>query len=294
MAKCAPLRRGLCAAVWLLGLLGSAPLRAASAADSLYHFAAALDAEEDDYRAIGEYKRFRFLYPQDPRAPRAGYRIGLAYLRGKQFEAAAPYLEAACRGEEEALAAPGCFSLATLAWREERYDLAQQRYREVQETFPQSPLSAMAGLRRGWVFLEAGQYRQAQEAFLAVPGAGEEARQGRQLAIEAQRLAVRPERNPYWAGAASALLPGSGQLLARHPYEALAAFAVVGLSAFGAAESFRHGQSGFGIFLCAFGGSFYLGNIASAINLTARLNLKERRQNLQRLQQRYPLGGEPE
>ena len=51
-------------------------------------FAASLLEEGDHYRAIGEYKRFLFLAPDDPAARSARFAIGLAYLRGGQPAAA--------------------------------------------------------------------------------------------------------------------------------------------------------------------------------------------------------------
>ncbi len=51
-------------------------------------FADALLAEGDHYRAIGEYKRFLFFWPDAPEAHAARFSIGLAYLRGGQPDAA--------------------------------------------------------------------------------------------------------------------------------------------------------------------------------------------------------------
>ena len=61
-------------------------------ADSQLGFAHSLHAEGDYYRAIGEYKRFLYLYPDSPVADEARLGIGRAYVLGGQAEAAEEYL----------------------------------------------------------------------------------------------------------------------------------------------------------------------------------------------------------
>lgn len=55
-------------------------------------FANALLAEGDHYRAIGEYKRFLYLYPESPAADEARLAIARAYTWGGQTEAAVEHL----------------------------------------------------------------------------------------------------------------------------------------------------------------------------------------------------------
>jgi tetratricopeptide (TPR) repeat protein len=61
-------------------------------ADQQLGFARALHAEGDYYRAIGEYKRFLYLYPDSPLADEARLAISRSYVQGGQGEAAEEYL----------------------------------------------------------------------------------------------------------------------------------------------------------------------------------------------------------
>ena len=55
------------------------------APDQLLTFANQLMREGEYFRAITEYRRFRFAYPNEPRAAMALYRIGEAFYRGKSY-----------------------------------------------------------------------------------------------------------------------------------------------------------------------------------------------------------------
>ena len=46
-------------------------------------------AEGDYYRAITEYKKLTFLFPDSDRIPEALYQIGIAYYRGEDYTSAA-------------------------------------------------------------------------------------------------------------------------------------------------------------------------------------------------------------
>jgi TolA-binding protein len=81
----------------IFGLYEIAPLRAQTsptfdrqsiegvAADQLIAFAEKLMHDGEYFRAITEYRRFLFYYPQDPRQAMVHFRIALAFYRGQSY-----------------------------------------------------------------------------------------------------------------------------------------------------------------------------------------------------------------
>src|SRR5215510_14843887 len=54
-------------------------------ADQLFIFAEQLMREGEYFRAITEYRRFLFYYPDDPRRAMVHFSIGLAFYRGESY-----------------------------------------------------------------------------------------------------------------------------------------------------------------------------------------------------------------
>ena len=54
-------------------------------ADQLLSFAEQLMREGEYFRAITEYRRFLFYYPDDPRLAMVHFSIGLAFYRGESY-----------------------------------------------------------------------------------------------------------------------------------------------------------------------------------------------------------------
>jgi tetratricopeptide (TPR) repeat protein len=67
------------------GVPTSPAIPAGSSADQLIEFAEQLIREGEYFRAITEYRRFLFYYPQDDRQAMVHFRIGLAFYRGQSY-----------------------------------------------------------------------------------------------------------------------------------------------------------------------------------------------------------------
>ena len=57
-------------------------------AEQVLEFADYLFSQQEYFRAIGEYERFLFLYPDNLQAPDAALRIVQCYFRGKRWQQA--------------------------------------------------------------------------------------------------------------------------------------------------------------------------------------------------------------
>jgi tetratricopeptide (TPR) repeat protein len=209
----------------LLGALsaGALPAWAAEGSEAeQFGLARALLAEGDYFRAITEFKRFLFFFPESERADEARVAIGDALLAaGRPAEAeaafgelrrlkpASPEAERALFGQALAQLAMGRRSQGRQSLRE----LLGGRYR------------SRAQLELALSLAEEGEWTRAREelAALSEPGSLLE----RRLAV--LREAEAQAKSPALAGALSALLPGAGQLYCGRVRDAGLALLVNGL-----------------------------------------------------------------
>lgn len=133
-------RRGLMYSLICLqlfwGICDHQPMHAAAAepsftADQLLQFADRLLQEGEYFRAITEFRRFRFNYPDDSRQAMALFRIGQAFYRGQQ------------------------------------YNEALQTFRDVIQSYPETPYGRQAWLWQGESLLQQTQYRAAEQSYSA-------------------------------------------------------------------------------------------------------------------------------
>lgn len=264
----------------LLALL----LAAAPEAEQQWGFARALHAEGDYYRAIGEYKRFLFLYPDSPLADEARLGIGRAYVEGGQGEAAEEHflslralspewrtralLEVGWARYARGRAEPAVFSLkAYLRARGEQQDAGVDRARYL----------------LGWALLSQGHGEQAAEAFAAVTPFPQQG----PLTEAARRWGTLPYKSPVLAGVLS-VVPGAGHVYIGQPVVGLAALAWNGLFAYALYESIRAGQPGVAVLLGALELLWYSGTVFGAVSGAQKYNRDVRQEALDALRARYP------
>ncbi|WP_224364573.1 tetratricopeptide repeat protein [Hyalangium versicolor] len=258
-------------------------LAASPEADSQLGFAHALRAEGDYYRAISEYKRFLYLYPDSPAADEARLGIGRAYVLGGQADFAEEYLH----------------SLEALSpeWRTRaRLEIGWARYTGGHPE--RAILSLRAFLREqgsqqgadvdraryllGWALLSEGDGEQAAQAFASITPFPAQGR----LTEAARSWGALPRKSPALAGVLS-IIPGAGHVYIGEPVVGLAALAWNGLFSYALYESIRGGQVGFTVLLGALELLWYSGTIFGAVNGAQKYNRDARQEALDGLKARY-------
>ena len=135
----------------------------------LITFAEQLMREGEYFRAITEYRRFLFYYPDEPRRAMVHFRIGLALYRGESYAEAlqtfreviqlyphTTYGKQAWLWQGESLARLG------------QYTAAEQLYAEITVRFPYDIVGQQARYQRGWMLLYQRQWRHAATQFQQV------------------------------------------------------------------------------------------------------------------------------
>lgn len=254
-------------------------------ADGQFAFAESYFEQGEYYRAIGEYQRFIYFFPEDPRRIQALYRIGESYLKGRQYEQALESFQALLEMD-----APKDFMVKVFVGITECYEGMGEPEKAVstlellKKRYPDRDVTDEGLYRQGWFHLEMGNWQSARNAFDRISPEN-----GGQYRLEALSEAMArhdtlPYRRPAVAGGL-ALLPGAGHLYCGRPHEALMAFALNGAMIWAAIEAFDEDHDVLGGVIAFFELGFYSGNIYSAVNCAHKYNRRQERGFLEYLRQ---------
>jgi len=251
-------------------------------------------AEGEYYRAITEYKKFLYFFPDSTRADYARLQIGIAYYRGGECPQAIEAFAKIRQSYPSEHFAAAAFYEGVCRSRLKNPQAAGDNFSRVLAVDPVSPeaAEALAGLslvaldREDW----AGSRRVLQRLAKDYPqtAQGIAAKEALPLLDEAE---TRPRKSPLAAGVMSAIVPGSGYAYAGRPRDGLMAFLVNGLFIAGTIVAIDNENYPAAALIGGVGLPFYLGNIYGGANATHKWNLsiaQDLRQELAlRLEFRY-------
>jgi tetratricopeptide (TPR) repeat protein len=236
-------------------------------ANQLIEFAEQLQREGEYFRAITEYRRFLFYFPQDPRQAIVHFRIGLAFYRGQSYaEALQTFREVAQRYPETVYGRQAWLWQGECLMRQAQYGVAEQVYAEALKQFGQEEIGQLARYQRGWTLLYRGLWRDASAQFQHVSPESSLYHVAQHLAEESLEGEQLPRKSPLIAGILSGVLPGSGQLYNGRLGDALLAFFLNGLFVTGIVEAIEHREFAVAGILSFFEAGWYTGNIYGAAN----------------------------
>lgn len=221
-----------------------------STPEGILSFARALLAGGESFRAVTEYQRFLYHFPDHPNAPKAWEGLGRAYAEaGRWSEAAAAFrqLLRVAPGDEAR------WLLGAALYRGEQYQDAANILLVPEATEPEANLGTLALLRAG------------RAADLPPPARADLARAYAEL----------PSKSPALAGTLSAIVPGAGHLYADRPRDALISFALNGAFLWGTYESARRELWAVAGILGFLEAGWYSGNVISAVNAAHKWNRRE-------------------
>lgn len=246
-------------------------------------FARSLDSEGDYYRAIGEYKRFLYLYPDSPLADEARLAIGRAYVHGEQPDAAEAHFLSLAELSPEWRAR----SQLELGWARYASGRSQAAIFSLRSFLRWTDAQDAADTDRaryllGWALLAQDDGAAAMEAFASISSLPEKA----QLTEAAKSWPSQPRKSPLLAGLLS-VVPGAGHLYIGEPLVGLAALGWNGLFSFALYESIRRDQVGVAVLLGALEMIWYTGTIFGAVSGAQKYNRDVRLQALEGLRARF-------
>ncbi|UCG13429.1 MAG: tetratricopeptide repeat protein [Deltaproteobacteria bacterium] len=259
------------------------PLVGVSAEQSL-QFAEHLYSLEEYFRAIGEYKRFLFHYPDHPQAPTAAFRIVQCYFHGKRWEQA---IEAADTFARDYPQSPLTWKASLLRARAlaelNRGEEARKEFLTIIMAEPNQPIVAEAWYYMGLSYARESRWLEADESFRQIVGPSRiysAAQEVRRILTDAEKM---KRKDPVVAGIMAAVIPGSGHLYCGRSRDAALAFLLTGGFVVATVEAFNNDNDGLGIGLGLATLAIYAGNIFSAVNVAHKFNDREERRIRERL-----------
>jgi tetratricopeptide (TPR) repeat protein len=273
--------------VLLLGL--AAPVRGQEMTpEKILSFADHLFDQADYYRAITEYERLIFFYPDHPLARTAKYQIALSYSKGDKFDQAIQrFRTLSDEYPNEETGKEALFMLGETYYRKKDYAQAIDVLERFQAIYPADARRDSAMIRIGWSYLRQGDWRQASEEFQKVPADSAVRPHAEGLAADVKAFPEIPNKSPYLAAGLSTVLPGAGQLYVGRPVDAAVSFMLNGLFIWATVEAFQNNNNVTGAILLFFESGWYLGNIYNAASSAHKYNHRAEQDFLDRLSNQY-------
>jgi tetratricopeptide (TPR) repeat protein len=253
-------------------------------------FAEQLMREGEYFRAMTEYRRFLFVYPDDPRRAMAHFRIGVALYRGQSYDAALTiFREVAEQYPDTSYGKQAWLWQGESLMRQAQYSAAEQIYADIAHRFPFEEVGQFANYQRAWTMVYRRRWQEAAAQFQQVVPESTLYRTAQLLAEEVSDGEQLSRKSPVVAGLLSGLLPGSGQLYNGRPGDALLALLLNGVFVVGIIEAVQQDAPAIAGVLGFFEAGWYVGNIYSAVNGAHKHNRYATETFLRNLENRFQL-----
>jgi len=254
----------------------------------LLSFADHLFDEGDYYRAITEYERFLFNYPDNTEAPRARIKIGLAYQKGQKWRQAEEELGTVIRDYKGSpYERQAAWELGETYYKSGQFTLAASQYKHFRESFPGENLAQKAQMRIAWCSVRTGDFQTVKKELSLVESGSPYYEPAQGFLKDLAGFDSLSHRSPALSGAMSAVIPGTGQFYAGRYMDGMAALIINAAFIYGAVEAYNKKIYGaFGILLF-FETGWYGGNIFSAITSTHKYNRVQKENYLNTLEKKY-------
>ncbi len=247
--------------------------------------------EKGEYaRAVVEFERFIYFFPDASKAPMVRYLIGICYLKdGRYEEARGRFLEIIRSRPDTSLAGKALFMLGESYYHQGDQKKAEYYFRQVTEEYPNLELENLALYRLGWAKMREDRWRDASEVFMKVGRGSPLYGSSQELAVESLKGEALPYKDPTSAGVMAGIIPGLGHAYVSRYTDAVVAFLLNGLFIWAAVEAFNNNNTVLGGILTFFELGWYTGNIYSAVNVTHKYNRKVRDDFRNSLKDRFDL-----
>jgi len=239
-------------------------------------------AEDEYYRAITEYKKFLFLFPDSGKADYALFGVGTAYYRGEEYEPAARTFAALLeKYGKGAHAAPSAYFEGVSLWKLGRFDRAEAAFDRVAALEPASEYAPLSLIGKSLLSYDAKNdpgCRGELARFLESYPQDARAERVRQTIALLDRNREVPRKSPAVAGVMSAVVPGSGYMYAGRYGDGVVALIVNGLFIAGTVAAIHQESYAVAAIVGGIGLPFYVGNIYGSANAATKWNIGVRKE----------------
>lgn len=237
--------------------------------------------EGDYYRAITEYQRFRFFFPQSLRVEEAMWKIAQSYYNGKKWDEAIPASDALMQKYPSSSWLAEALILKGLSLQKKKdFSRARDSFRKVRAIAGREALAAEAQWQIARTYLQEEKWKEAAVEFRKIDRNSKLYPKGEHWAKSLDRIDEIPQKSPATAGILAAVLPGAGHFYCGRYRDATIAFFLNGAFIWGMVEAFEHKNYVVGGILTFFELGWYSGNIYSAVSSAHKFNRKMKQEYL--------------
>ena len=238
--------------------------------------AATFMAEGEYYRAVTEYKKFLYFFPDSDKADFARLQIGLALYHGGECTRAIESFARVRQSYPSEYFTTAALYEGVCRQRLKNPGAAMDDFERVVAADPAAPEAAEALAGLSLAALDREDFDGSRQALQRLVTDYSDLPKG-VAAKEALPLVdaadSSPRKSPVAAGAMSAFLPGSGYAYAGRPRDVLTAFLVNGLFIAGTVVAIEDENYPAAVLLGGVGIPFYLGNIYGSADAARKWNL---------------------
>jgi TolA-binding protein/TM2 domain-containing membrane protein YozV len=251
-----------------------------------FDFAERLFEESDYFRAITEYKRFIFLYPDNRLCEKCSFRICESYYGARRWENTIAALEQFITQYHRSSMLNDAFYLKGMAEKNlKSYDDALSSFQHIIDS-GQALLRDKAYFQSALIFVDLENWRRAREYFSNISQESTLYPSAWIFSTGLENVEGVPRKSPALAGTLAAIIPGAGHLYTERPRDALVAFLLNSAFIWAAVELFEDDKYVAGGIVTFFELGWYTGNIYSAVGSAHKYNRRAKNNFIQNLKDR--------
>lgn len=254
-----------------------------------FEYAESLFEEGDFYRAITEYKRFIFFFPEEKKIEKCYFRIGESYFKAKRWQESVDALKVFIDRFPISPLLNDALYLKGMAEKNlKKYNDALLTFEEIIKAgFGERKNRAI--YQKALILVDMKEWKRAGEAFSMIPEKSVLSPGARIFSSGLENIDNLPRKSPTTAGVLAAIVPGAGHLYTERPRDALVAFLLNGAFIWAAVELFDDGENVAGGLVTFFELGWYTGNIYSAVSSAHKYNKKVEEEFFENLRNRSSL-----
>lgn len=242
----------------------------------LFDFALYLYKENQYYRAISEFQRFIFYFPDDKRVPEASLYIAKSYFFGEQYDEVIRYSTNSLKNiNDNRLKDKFYFYIASSYLLKNEYEKSLKIFKNLKDFSSDNTISEYSHYKLIWVFIFQHKWNEAFSEVLEFQKKRPESKLVNELKFLKDDL--KPGINfkkisPTLSAIFSAIIPGAGQVYAKRPGDGIVAFIFVSALTYGSYYYYKNGPKEIFVGICFFNVLFYAGNIYTAFSSAHKYN----------------------
>jgi len=253
-------------------------------ADNQFGYAEALFIKEDFSRAVGEYKRFVYFFPEDDRVEQAKFNIGMSFFKSSRYlEAIQSFTALIDTFRDTELSIKSYLMISQCHIKRKAPAAAVLGLHNLAALTDDGDVRDEANYRIGWIYLEMADWDKARRYFDKINPPNQHKYRLKRLTAELGRKdKVIAQKKPGLAGFLS-IIPGGGYLYCERYKDALIAFLANSVLMVAAYESFDEDLDALGGIISFVELGFYAGNIFGAAAAARKYNTMKTRQFIDHL-----------